>query len=339
MGERNKLSYKQILARVADDNKRRRRYTVMAIKITVCALALCLAVLCVLFVVDLVSDGLGNGKKNDKTPPTITLVEGDCIYMYAGETVSFRDKVSARDDSGEKPTLTFDSRVNVNTPGAYSVIYTATDAAGNSTSLTVSVVVTKKDYTYDMLMSRIEALALRLGITSDMSKQEQVFAVYNYVNSPDKSASSANIFFSDESNVPDIQRANWQNDWIEEAILTIDKINEGDGEGDCYSYYSVSKAFFEYLGIEHVGIQRDNSNIPDGVGTHFWLIVNIGNSSNPNWYYYDATRLKYTFAKDNTNNACLITLKKLRSYGSNLSYDFYSFDPTDYPTASTRELS
>lgn len=305
----------------------------MAIKITVCALALCLAVLCVLFVVDLVSDGSGNNKIKDKTPPTITLVEGDCIYMYAGETVSFRDKVRARDDSGDQPTLTFDSRVNVNTPGAYSVIYTATDAAGNSSSLTVSVVVTKKDYTYDMLMSRIEALALRLGITSDMSKQEQIFAVYNYVNSPDKSATSANIYFSDESNVPGIQRANWQNDWIEEAILTIDK-----GEGDCYSYYSVSKAFFEYLGIEHIGIKRDESK-SNMSGTHFWMVVNIGKGNADAWYFYDATRLAGKYA-DGTHDGCLRTYAELEGYTPTNSayYGFYAFDKSAYPQTATTPI-
>ena len=222
------MSYKNILASFATDNKRRRQITVAAIKITVCALALCLAVLCVLFVVDMVKDNSADKTQSkDKTPPTVKLVEGDCIYMFAGETVSFRDKVRASDNGGTV-TLSFESYVNVNVPGTYSVVYTATDEAGNSSKLTVSVVVTKKDYTYDMLMSRIESLAKRLGITESMSKRDQVFAISDYVNSPGKSAGNANRVFPDESNVPDIKRENWQNDWIEEAIRTIDS-----GEGDC----------------------------------------------------------------------------------------------------------
>ncbi len=305
----------------------------MAIKITICALALCLAVLCILFIVDMATDsGSVSNSKKDKTPPTVQLIDGDCIYMYAGETVSFRNKVKVNDDSGAF-TLDFDSRVNTEVPGTYSVIYTATDAAGNSTKLTVSVVVTKKDYTYDMLMTRIESLAKQLKITSDMSKQEQVFAVYEYVNSPGKNASAANIYFSNESNVPNIKRENWKSDWIEEAILTLER-----GEGDCYSYYSVSKAFFEYLGIEHMGIRRDDSrsNID---GTHFWMVVNIGKNGADSWYFYDATRLAGTFG-DGSNNGCLRTYAELEEYATSKGsyYGFYAFNKSDYPVTATTPI-
>ena len=327
------MNYKNILASIATDNKRRKKITVAAIKITVCALALCMAVLCVLFVLDLATDnGDNTGKVKDKTPPTIKLVDGDCIYMFAGETVSFRDKVRATDNNG-KVTLSFESQVNVNVPGTYNVIYTATDDAGNSSKLTVSVVVTKKDYTYDMLMSRVESLTKRLGITSSMSKQEQVFAIYDYVNSPGKSAGNANIVFTDESNVPDIKRENWQNDWIEEAIRTIDS-----GEGDCYSYYSVSKAFFEYLGIENLGIKRDETQ-SNMRGTHFWLMVNIGSGSSDAWYFYDATRLAGKY-KDGTNNGCLRTYAELERYVPSNSddYGFYAFNKSGYPQTATTPI-
>lgn len=327
------MSYKNILASFATDNKRRRQITVAAIKITVCALALCLAVLCVLFVVDMVKDnGADKTQSKDKTPPTVKLVEGDCIYMFAGETVSFRDKVRASDNGGIV-TLSFESYVNVNVPGTYSVVYTATDEAGNSSKLTVSVVVTKKDYTYDMLMSRIESLAKRLGITESMSKRDQVFAIYDYVNSPGKSAGNANIVFTDESNVPDIKRENWQNDWIEEAIRTIDS-----GEGDCYSYYSVSKAFFEYFGIENLGIKRDESQ-SNMSGTHFWLMVNIGSGNADAWYFYDATRLGGKYA-DKTNNGCLRTYAELMDYRPSKAsdYGFYAFDKSGYPQTATTPI-
>lgn len=327
------LNYKEILASYAASNKRRRKQMVAAIKTTVCALVLCLATLCVLFIVDLVGGGDG-GRVNskDKTPPTIQLINGDCIYMYAGETVSFRNKVRVNDDSGAV-TLDFDSRVNVNVPGTYDVIYTATDAAGNVSKLAVRVVVTKQDYTYGMLMSRVESLVKRLGITSQMSKQEQIFAVYNFVNSPDKTKYDANIFFSDESNTPNIDRANWQSDWIEEAIRTLDS-----GEGDCYSYYSVSKACFEYLGIENMGIRRDESQ-SNMSGTHFWLIVNIGKGNADEWYFYDATRLGGKF-QDGTRNGCLRTYAELEGYvpTDSSEYGFYAFDGSAYPKTATTPI-
>lgn len=328
------MTYKQIMARFAKDNMRRRKQTVALIKITVCAFAACLLLLCVLLVVDLATGGVdtdrGDGK--DRTPPVIKLIDGDCIYMYAGETVSFRDKVRVSDNSGAV-TLEFDSRVNVNTPGTYEVLYTATDSSGNVSKLTVTVVVTKENYTYDMLMSSIESLSKRLGITSLSSKQKQVEAVYNYVNSPDKSKYEANIVFTDESNIPDIKRSNWESDWVEEAIRTINS-----GEGDCYSYYAVSKAFFEFLEIENMGIKRDESE-SNMQGTHFWLMVNIGSASAEKWYFYDPTRLAGEFS-DGTNNGCLRTFAELEAYTPSNSdyYGFYAFDKSSYPATATTPI-
>lgn len=317
------MTYRQILARFAADNMHRRRQTVQLIKITVCVFAVCLLLLCVLFIVDLATGSVGGDK--DITPPVIKLKEGSCIYMYAGENVSFRDKVRVSDEGGDA-SLEFESHVNRDVPGTYEVIYTATDEAGNVSRLSVTVVVTKEEYSYDVLMTEIEALAKRLGITSAMSKQEQVEAVYDYVNSPTKTKYDANIYFSDESNTPGIDRANWQIDWVEEAARTLES-----KEGDCYSYYAVSKAFFEYLGIEHKGIKR-NESASNISGTHFWLMVNIGSGSADKWYFYDPTRLGGEFG-DGTNDGCLRTLAELQEYTpSNSSYyGFYAYDSASYP--------
>lgn len=332
--ETGKLTYKQIMARFAKDNMRRRKQTVALIKITVCAFAACLLLLCVLLVVDLATGGVdtdrGDGK--DRTPPVIKLKKGSCIYMYAGENVSFRDKVRVSDEGGDA-SLEFESHVNRDAPGTYEVIYTATDEAGNVSRLSVTVVVTKEEYSYDVLMTEIEALAKRLGITSAMSKQEQVEAVYDYVNSPTKTKNDANIYFSDESNIPGIDRVNWQIDWVEEAARTLKS-----KEGDCYSYYSVSKAFFEFLEIDNMGIKRDESK-SNMQGTHFWLMVNIGSASAEKWYFYDPTRLAGEFS-DGTNSGCLRTFAELEAYTpSNPDYyGFYAFDKSSYPATATTPI-
>jgi hypothetical protein len=92
----------------------------------------------------------------------------------------------------------------------------------------------------------------------------------------------------------------------------------------------VSKAFFEYLGIENKGIQRDKSQ-SNMSGTHFWLMVNIGTAQNGQWYFYDATRLAGKFA-DGTSDACLRTLSELQSYkSSDGKSGFYAFDSANYP--------
>ena len=175
--------------------------------------------------------------------------------------------------------------------------------------------------------------AEELGITNKMTKQEQVFAVYRYVNSPDKSASAANIVFVDESNIPAIDRNNWETDWVEEAARTLQT-----GEGDCYSYYSVSKAFFEYLGIENKGIRRDDAR-SEMSGTHFWSMVNIGSTEAPKWYFYDGTRLAGKFP-DGSKDGCLRTYDELMAYAPNNGQDgFYVFDTSKFPETQSTKIA
>ncbi len=326
------MSYRDDLNVFAEEMAKRKKNTWTVLKITVVLVAVCFIVAAVFLVLDLAADSQKQPPVGQDLP-SIRLKEGSAIYMYAGETVSFRDKV----------TYTEGCRINVNqdnlnkdVQGTYTVTYVATSPEGTSSYLDVTVYVTKKDYTYATLMSMIDEKAEALGIKDSMSKREKIEKVYEFVN--------GDIAFNNEtangkSNTPDIDRNNWQTDWIEEAIRTLNLELDGKTvKGDCYSYYSVSKAFFEYFGIEHVGIQRDNSKIDPKYGTHFWFVVNIGSlGTGAQWYYYDATRLKYTFS-DDTHNACLITLEKLNSYhklnGDKQGYNFYDFNPSQYPTAS-----
>ena len=333
------MSYRDKLNAGREARKKIKSIVASATKITVIVLAVFLLLATVLVIVDMANDdsipagGEASGDGGaDKLPPVIKLKSGECIYVTLGETVAYRDQVIVTDNSGNY-TLKFNSdNVNKDKEGTYKITYTATDAKGNVTEATFSVVVKKAEYSYAQMEALIKKKAEALGISSSMSKKDIVKKVYDYVNSPTKSKDEANFKFDNESNIPDIDRANWEGDWVEEAIRAI-----GSGEGDCYSYYSVSKAFFTVFGIEHKGIKRDSS-LDAEWGTHFWMIVNIGDTNSPKWYYYDATRLAGSF-EDGTNKACLITLDKLRSYSStDGNPDFYRFDPTKYPTAATTEV-
>lgn len=338
------MSYRDDLNEFSAQRAKRRGIILAIIKITVVALAVAFLAATVMLIVDIAgggssfdsssggsSGGSSSGGGKDSKAPVIALAEGtDAIFVYVGENVSWKSAVTVTDNSGTYYLSVDNSKVNLDAEGIYSVTYTATDGSGNATTLTVKVVVNKKMYSYDTLMGTISTLSANIGITSSMNKEQQVRKVYEYVND------ATNIeYLKTGSNIPNIDRDNWETDWVEEAVRTLAKHG-----GDCYSYYSVAKAFFEYLGIEHVGIQRDNTNIPAKEGTHFWLMVNIGTASNAKWYYFDATRLAGTFS-DGTSNGCLMTLKKIQSYSpsGSLGYDFYEFDPTKYPTASTATLS
>ena len=101
-------------------------------------------------------------------------------------------------------------------------------------------------------------------------------------------------------------------------------LSMSDMEGDCYSYYAVSKAFFEYYGIENCGMQR-NSTKKELSGTHYWNIVKVEGG----WYYFDATRLAGTF-QNGSRNACLVTEADLNGYKtSDGNPYFYKMNKTD----------
>ena len=301
----------------------------MSIKITFCAIAAMLLLFCVTLVISLIT---GDSSKKDTEAPTVVGPSGNVFAGYVGDKPIYKSMISVSDNVDQRPTVTVDnSNVNPNKVGNYKVHYTVTDAAGNVTNYTLTYVVKKAEYSYTQLMELIADKAEELGITKSMTKEQQVRKIYEYVNSKNT------IEFTDESNIPDINRDAWESDWTEEAVRALDT-----NEGDCYSYYSLSKAFFEYFGIENIGIRRaENYSGADDDGTHFWSVVKVEDG----WYYYDATRLNGTFSSDGTNNACLITQKKINSYRASDAEDhdcedyFYRMTkPAGFPQISTKEL-
>ena len=279
------------------------------------------------------SDSHGN-KKNYKTIMTLIVdteapvIAGPVsITGYVGEAVAYRKAVEVTDNCFGEIDLVVDSAsVDTSKAGSYRVKYTATDKAGNTSTLELTVNIFAEKVTRDMLMSKIEALSATLGITKSMSKEAQIKKIYAYVNSPTLSASQANIVFTDESNTD-------RSDWMREAYLALQ-----NGSGDCYSYFAVSKAFFEYFGIENLDIERSKGIEPvyKGEGTHFWSMVNIGTEKAPQWYYYDATRL----AKPHRmGSGCLFTEEQLNDYNTNVSRGFLTFDHTGYPEAATKTIN
>ena len=112
--------------------------------------------------------------------------------------------------------------------------------------------------------------------------------------------------------------------------------------GDCYSYYSVSKAFFEYLGIQNYGVQRSAGS--EHSGTHFWNIVNVGTKDAPKWYYYDGTRLAGSFPAGAV--AYCFTDAQKDAYRTSANdgnrLGFYTLNKSEYadfPTIATEPIS
>ncbi len=252
---------------------------------------------------------------NDTEPPRIFAEE---IVAYVGEVIPYNKLIVVEDNCfGWKLEY---KEVDTTKEGMYIVNCIATDAAGHKVEAMIPVEIREN------LDSVIAKIAADEGMTKELSKEELCKRIYKYVNDPGASKNSARFRYEGHSNTD-------RTDWKAEAQLTL-----RDGKGDCYSYFALSKAFFEYFGIENRDVERSKGITTD---THFWSMVNIGSAENPRWYFFDATRYAGKFELGG-DNGCLLTAAQLESYEpSNSAYKgkYYVFDASKYPKAQTQIIN
>lgn len=251
----------------------------------------------------------------DTEAPVITAPAS--ITGSVGGTIAYKKAVSVTDNCFGDIKLDVDtSDVKLDRVGEYRVTYTATDSQGNSASCTLTLKLIAKTYTEREVMDKVAEISESLGITKTMSHEEKIVRIYGYVNSPTLSGLDVNIRFDDA------EKPTNHTDWVTAAGIALYE----NPVGDCYTFFAVSKAFFEYFGIENLDIEREEG--ARGDGTHFWSMVNIGTKSAPRWYYYDATRLQ---RYHKTGSGCLFTEAQRLDYTQNVSRGFLDFDATGYP--------
>ena len=116
----------------------------------------------------------------DTTPPVITGVQDQTVYV--GDTISYKHGVTVTDDKDTDVELVVDnSGVDLETPGTYTVVYLATDAAGNQTTATAEIRVLPKDTDMASYEKKIELAdeALAECWDSTDSEVEQLRSIYN----------------------------------------------------------------------------------------------------------------------------------------------------------------
>ena len=267
----------------------------------------------------LIRDVHGNQKSYTTTLSVINDTERPHIHAneivgYVGEGIAYKSAVRVEDNCFGVTLEYDDSAVDINKEGEYQVVYVATDAAGNKTEAIVPVTIRKAPVTAEELNAIIAKIAKEEGMTKSLSPEELCRRIYAYVNDPTEvNGMLARFQYKGHSNTD-------RSDWRDEAKKTIE-----NGGGDCYSYFALSKAFFEYFGIENRDVQR-NKMVKNQ--THYWNAVNIGTAQNPCWYYFDATRSAGTFSRGG-NNGCLMTEAQLGSYVPSVDgygNDYYSHD-------------
>lgn len=198
----------------------------------------------------------------DTEPPVIHGV--GALTMVAGESISYKKGVTVTDNYDQDVRLEVDtSAVDTSSPGDYTVIYTATDNAGNRAS--VSAILHVEPVTIDTVTEEsiyAEADKLLAVILNDsMSQYEQAKAIYDWCH--------GKIAYSDGTP---------KTNWVQGAYRGI-----VERKGDCYVYAATAKCLLTRAGITNMDIEK----IP-AKSMHYWNLIDLGDG----WYHFDTCRRK-----------------------------------------------
>lgn len=254
----------------------------------------------------------------DQDPPTVAGLKDFCVILGGGG-VSYLSGVSAVDNCGGRVLLEVDtSKVNLKKEGIYPVIYTATDAAGNIARFSMTLSVVAQAVSEELLNEKLDTV-IRDIISPQMSQKQKLRAVYDYVYD--------HVAYTATSN---------KSSWMAAAYEGLTT-----GQGDCYTYFALSKAFFERLGIQNMDLERKQSAVVASGERHFWNFVNLGTEQEPLWYHFDACHLSdipkpWGFLM---TDAQLEAYSATRENAAGLTDYFYAYDNTKYPASATEVIT
>jgi transglutaminase-like putative cysteine protease len=240
---------------------------------------------------------------SDTEPPVIEGAKD--LEIYVGDTVAYKQGVSVTDDQDENPTLEIDnSAVSLDSAGSYPVIYTATDQAGNQSTVQVTLTVKEKPEGYiepDVVYALADEVLAE--ITDDsMSDMQKAFAIYNWTRT--------HISYTGTSD---------KSSWTLGAYQGFTQ-----KKGDCYNYFAVAKALLDCAGIENTDIVKSDTSH----SSHYWSLINLGDG----WYHFDATP-----RKGEGDNFFMVTDEELNAYS--VAHDnSHIFDSSLYPERATQSV-
>jgi len=205
---------------------------------------------------------------NDTEPPMVTGLRDLTAYLN-GDGVAYMSGIFATDNCDGRVNLDVDSSgVNLKKVGVYPVIYTATDLAGNVAMFRMTITVCERQITEEMLNPMLDDV-IDYIIRDGMTLKQKLRAIYDYVY--------GHVAYSSIAD---------KSSWINAAYEGLTT-----GKGDCYTYFALSKAFFERLGIENEDVARKQSAVIETGERHFWNLVNLGDGEEDAWYHFDACHL------------------------------------------------
>ncbi len=232
--------------------------------------------------------------KDDTEPPTLDGVHD--IYVYQGNSVSYKDGITVSDNCVEKIKFEVDAAsVNTDEVGTYPVTYTVTDVGGHTVSASCNVIVQEREYDMDEINAAADAILAEI-ITDDMTDRDKAWAIYSYIR--------GHMYFID--------------DYVEGSYIKACYDGVVCWKGDCYVYACTAQTLLTRAGIKNMMI----SKIPTR-RHHYWNLVDVDGTG---WYHYDTTPR----AEENHPTFFLKTDAEMMEY-SHAHYNCFNYDREAYP--------
>ena len=238
----------------------------------------------------------------NQEPPKIEGVE--TIATMVGDTILYRQGVTAHDDFGRELNVEVDSSlVDQNEEGIYTVVYRAVDKTGLFTEIEAQVHVVAVDLDYvNMRVAEVLAEIINDGMT----QLEQVYAIHTWVR--------RNVNYAATRGGPLSA--------YEGAYRALQ-----DRRGNCYIFYSISEVLLTEAGIPNMLIER----IPGTPTNHRWNLINPDGLG---WHHFDSfpsrvgSGLQMAYFTDNQSRNFTRLMRELEDRPVNF---YYSYDRDLYP--------
>lgn len=232
--------------------------------------------------------------KDDTEPPILDGVHD--IYVYQGNSVSYKDGITVSDNCVEKIKFEVDAAsVNTDEVGTYPVTYTVTDVGGHTVSASCNVIVQEREYDMDEINAAADAILAEI-ITDDMTDRDKAWAIYSYIR--------GHMYFID--------------DYVEGSYIKACYDGVVCWKGDCYVYACTAQTLLTRAGVKNMMI----SKIPTR-RHHYWNLVDVDGTG---WYHYDTTPR----AEENHPTFFLKTDAEMMEY-SHAHYNCFNYDREAYP--------
>ena len=232
----------------------------------------------------------------DAEPPEIHGVHDLRVARYG--TPAYRQGVTVTDNSGEASLEIDGGGVDTNTPGEYTVVYIARDAAGNETRVTAGVTV---EAIAEAELAELADPVLKSVIKPGMSDTEKAQAIHGWIQK--------NITYNNTGEKNSVMEGAYNG-------LTLRR-------GDCYTYYALAKYLLEREGIASIDMRR----VPEAATRHYWLAIDLGEG----WHHYDACPVLREYSGKRPKRGFMMTESEAQDFarGPFNHPDYYRYDPAE----------